>query len=163
VDVGWIRLSALREQSVRLADGVPRVFADAYLIAALGPHLPPPLSSRTVSRGHRPNRPVRQTHTQREREREREGKRGTHTERDAHSHPCRHTHTCTLTRMHMRAHTHRHRTHMPVHRPCRGCHVPFAAAEAAYQCGVCTSAFCLDCEVFLHDAVHMCPGCAQRA
>ena len=32
-----------------------------------------------------------------------------------------------------------------------------------YQCPECTNVFCVNCDSFLHDALHNCPGCLLKA
>lgn len=32
----------------------------------------------------------------------------------------------------------------------------------AAQCTKCTNTFCLDCDIFIHESLHFCPGCAVR-
>ncbi|PSN43765.1 hypothetical protein C0J52_06399 [Blattella germanica] len=29
-----------------------------------------------------------------------------------------------------------------------------------YECGKCNRIFCLDCDLFIHDSLHTCPGCS---
>ena len=31
-----------------------------------------------------------------------------------------------------------------------------------YECGVCTQVFCVDCDAFIHDTLHSCPGCSSH-
>ena len=58
---------------------------------------------------------------------------------------------------------------------CHACAVPFqekasqAGAPAGegvsplgrYRCPVCARDFCTDCDVFVHDVLHCCPGCGK--
>jgi transcription initiation factor TFIIH subunit 2 len=55
---------------------------------------------------------------------------------------------------------------------CHGCARVFPAAAQAgvsegmspvgrYRCPDCGGEFCSDCDVFVHDVVHCCPGCGQ--
>ncbi|KAF9464986.1 Ssl1-like-domain-containing protein [Collybia nuda] len=55
---------------------------------------------------------------------------------------------------------------------CHGCSRPFPVAVAAntseglspvgrYRCPECHRDFCSDCDVFIHDVVHCCPGCGK--
>lgn len=32
----------------------------------------------------------------------------------------------------------------------------------AAQCTICTSVFCLDCDIFIHESLHFCPGCSVQ-
>jgi transcription initiation factor TFIIH subunit 2 len=44
---------------------------------------------------------------------------------------------------------------------CFGCLLPLAADPegAAYSCGACSHAFCSECDLYIHDSLHNCPGC----
>lgn len=44
---------------------------------------------------------------------------------------------------------------------CFGCLLPLLAdAEgAAYSCGACANTFCSECDIYIHDSLHNCPGC----
>lgn len=56
---------------------------------------------------------------------------------------------------------------------CQGCAKPFPTAVSAavvtegispvgrYRCPECSHCFCSDCDIFVHDVVHTCPGCAK--
>ncbi|KAK2709520.1 general transcription factor IIH subunit 2-like [Artemia franciscana] len=47
---------------------------------------------------------------------------------------------------------------------CNSCLKSFKAAEEekyVYVCSKCDSIFCYDCDMFLHDTLHTCPGCAK--
>ena len=57
---------------------------------------------------------------------------------------------------------------------CHGCSVPFPKVSGAlpnlgggmspigrYRCPECSNEFCADCDVFVHDVVHCCPGCGK--
>lgn len=51
---------------------------------------------------------------------------------------------------------------MPIlSKKCFGCLLPFAhdVEGAAYSCGTCHSSFCSDCDMYIHDSLHNCPGC----
>lgn len=41
---------------------------------------------------------------------------------------------------------------------CAGC-LRDLAELPRYQCPECKSAFCLDCDMYVHDSLHNCPGC----
>ena len=60
---------------------------------------------------------------------------------------------------------------------CYGCMTPFPAVQAdgnndgrsssgsntgRYECGDCGRHYCLNCDIFLHEVVHNCPGCLIR-
>lgn len=46
---------------------------------------------------------------------------------------------------------------------CFGCQKTFAQKDKkVYTCGKCNQTFCLDCEIFIHDILHTCPGCATN-
>ena len=40
---------------------------------------------------------------------------------------------------------------------CFSCKEPF---NTGYKCTSCKSEFCSDCDIFIHDSLHVCPGCA---
>lgn len=44
---------------------------------------------------------------------------------------------------------------------CFGCMLPLAldVEGAAYSCTACSSSFCSDCDMYIHDSLHNCPGC----
>ncbi|TDL26284.1 TFIIH basal transcription factor complex, subunit SSL1 [Rickenella mellea] len=55
---------------------------------------------------------------------------------------------------------------------CHGCEAPFPKTASAmsgegisplgrYKCPICLNDFCSDCDVFVHDVVHCCPGCGK--
>lgn len=47
-----------------------------------------------------------------------------------------------------------------VRRPsCTGCLTPFAAESLGLLCPACRCLFCVDCDLFVHDSLHNCPGC----
>ncbi|XP_054713295.1 general transcription factor IIH subunit 2-like [Uloborus diversus] len=33
--------------------------------------------------------------------------------------------------------------------------------QTVYQCGTCLKYFCLECDLFIHDSLHTCPGCSS--
>lgn len=41
---------------------------------------------------------------------------------------------------------------------CVGC-LRDLAESASYRCPECKSTFCLDCDMYVHDSLHNCPGC----
>ncbi|XP_011633340.1 general transcription factor IIH subunit 2 isoform X3 [Pogonomyrmex barbatus] len=44
---------------------------------------------------------------------------------------------------------------------CFGCQKAFVQKDKkVYICGKCNQTFCLDCEIFIHEILHTCPGCA---
>ncbi|CAH1119166.1 unnamed protein product [Phaedon cochleariae] len=46
---------------------------------------------------------------------------------------------------------------------CFACQKTFSEADKqVYQCPNCKKVFCLDCDIFIHDALHTCPGCATN-
>ncbi|XP_012251418.1 general transcription factor IIH subunit 2 [Athalia rosae] len=46
---------------------------------------------------------------------------------------------------------------------CSGCRKPFTQLDKkVYMCGKCSQGFCLDCEIFIHETLHTCPGCATN-
>nr|CAG4643949.1 EOG090X05VA [Lepidurus arcticus] len=46
---------------------------------------------------------------------------------------------------------------------CYGCVKPWAEADKiVYECSTCQSVYCLECDLFLHDTLHTCPGCASH-
>ncbi|DBA04121.1 TPA: hypothetical protein N0F65_004229 [Lagenidium giganteum] len=44
---------------------------------------------------------------------------------------------------------------------CFACLLPFSmdSEGAAYECESCKNAFCSECDVYIHDSLHNCPGC----
>ncbi|KFD49085.1 hypothetical protein M514_10027 [Trichuris suis] len=40
---------------------------------------------------------------------------------------------------------------------CYGCLLPISVR--AYTCGTCKNQFCIDCNLFIHETLHVCPGC----
>ncbi|ORX66613.1 Ssl1-domain-containing protein [Linderina pennispora] len=42
---------------------------------------------------------------------------------------------------------------------CFGCEGEVKGAAARYQCPRCRKEFCLECDVFIHETLHNCPGC----
>lgn len=43
---------------------------------------------------------------------------------------------------------------------CRGCLQSIASAQkTVWQCPRCEELFCVDCDLFIHDSLHNCPGC----
>lgn len=50
---------------------------------------------------------------------------------------------------------------------CYGCLLQFSAGKDAltssrYKCGRCSQDFCIDCDVFVHEVLHNCPGCENK-
>ncbi|GBM51977.1 General transcription factor IIH subunit 2 [Araneus ventricosus] len=43
---------------------------------------------------------------------------------------------------------------------CYGCLTTFTE-QTVYQCSVCKNYFCLECDLFIHDSLHTCPGCSS--
>ncbi|XP_034938014.1 general transcription factor IIH subunit 2 [Chelonus insularis] len=44
---------------------------------------------------------------------------------------------------------------------CYGCQKSFSDMDKkVYVCEKCTQTFCIDCEIFIHESLHTCPGCA---
>lgn len=54
----------------------------------------------------------------------------------------------------------------PEYQHCYGCLKPLIIGQPdtknVYVCTKCTEVFCFDCDIFLHDTVHSCPGCASN-
>lgn len=44
---------------------------------------------------------------------------------------------------------------------CFACMVPIVDKHV-YHCTKCKEGFCLECDLFIHDTLHTCPGCASR-
>ncbi|KAG5189259.1 general transcription factor II H, polypeptide 2 [Tribonema minus] len=42
---------------------------------------------------------------------------------------------------------------------CEACLRPFAAKASRFMCPNCKGAFCLECDMYIHDSLHNCPGC----
>ncbi|BES96995.1 unnamed protein product [Nesidiocoris tenuis] len=46
---------------------------------------------------------------------------------------------------------------------CFGCRQVFREVEKnAFKCETCKKVFCLDCDMFIHDTLHTCPGCSTN-
>eukprot|EP00762_Andalucia_godoyi_P001097 ANDGO_01990.mRNA.1 General transcription factor IIH subunit 2 len=45
---------------------------------------------------------------------------------------------------------------------CFGCAAILDLGSHAYACPLCSCAFCLDCDIFIHESLHNCPGCQAR-
>ncbi|CDR36743.1 CYFA0S01e04082g1_1 [Cyberlindnera fabianii] len=51
---------------------------------------------------------------------------------------------------------------------CFGCHSQFPSGvitkttSSRYSCGDCGNHFCIDCDVFIHETLHNCPGCEDK-
>ncbi|XP_019873844.2 general transcription factor IIH subunit 2 [Aethina tumida] len=46
---------------------------------------------------------------------------------------------------------------------CFACQKPFTEADKqVYSCTNCNQIFCIDCDIFVHDRLHTCPGCATN-
>ncbi|XP_015595667.1 general transcription factor IIH subunit 2 [Cephus cinctus] len=46
---------------------------------------------------------------------------------------------------------------------CFGCQKSFSNTEKkVYICDKCMNVFCVDCEIFIHESLHTCPGCANN-
>ncbi|XP_072035956.1 general transcription factor IIH subunit 2-like [Amphiura filiformis] len=43
---------------------------------------------------------------------------------------------------------------------CQACQIHLTD-QSVYQCPKCSNLFCLDCELFIHESLHSCPGCAS--
>uniref|UniRef100_A0A1B6EUB8 General transcription factor IIH subunit n=1 Tax=Cuerna arida TaxID=1464854 RepID=A0A1B6EUB8_9HEMI len=53
--------------------------------------------------------------------------------------------------------------HSTDQRHCYSCRVRFGGNEKyVYSCGTCNRVFCLECDMFIHDTLHTCPGCATH-
>ncbi|KAI5709795.1 hypothetical protein M8J76_015108 [Diaphorina citri] len=45
---------------------------------------------------------------------------------------------------------------------CFACQKSFSQEKNVYKCGSCQVIYCLDCDLFIHDILHSCPGCSIR-
>jgi transcription initiation factor TFIIH subunit 2 len=43
---------------------------------------------------------------------------------------------------------------------CKGCLETFTSASLVMQCPSCEEMFCIECDLFIHNSLHNCPGCA---
>ncbi|KAK8770549.1 hypothetical protein V5799_012990 [Amblyomma americanum] len=52
---------------------------------------------------------------------------------------------------------------LPANTPviCFACQVSITDKHV-YRCVKCKKEFCLDCDLFIHDSLHTCPGCASK-
>ncbi|CAN0048937.1 unnamed protein product, partial [Discosporangium mesarthrocarpum] len=41
---------------------------------------------------------------------------------------------------------------------CAGC-LKDLTSQASYRCPDCSCVFCLNCDMYIHDSLHNCPGC----
>lgn len=46
-------------------------------------------------------------------------------------------------------------------RQCSACSCQLKEKQVS-QCGKCSDLFCLDCDLFVHETLHVCPGCSKR-
>lgn len=46
-------------------------------------------------------------------------------------------------------------------RLCHSCH-RFLSEVHAYKCILCSHMFCIDCDLFIHEILHSCPGCSAK-
>lgn len=44
-------------------------------------------------------------------------------------------------------------------RPCFGCSILIKAGSLAARCPQCAGVFCVECDIYIHEALHTCPGC----
>ncbi len=44
---------------------------------------------------------------------------------------------------------------------CNACFIPFNTDSMRLQCPLCTNIFCVECDIFIHDSLHNCPGCGS--
>ena len=42
---------------------------------------------------------------------------------------------------------------------CGGCLITFQSTSLRLQCPVCSGLFCVECDIFIHENLHNCPGC----
>lgn len=47
-------------------------------------------------------------------------------------------------------------------RACFACTAPLDSGATAYECPQCSQYFCLECDIYIHDNLHNCPGCLER-
>lgn len=45
---------------------------------------------------------------------------------------------------------------------CGACGAPIPAARKAHRCPDCQQVVCVECDLFIHETLHTCPGCAGR-
>ena len=47
---------------------------------------------------------------------------------------------------------------------CEGCDQLFSVLKekTCYECPKCGAVFCSNCDIFLHETLHSCPGCSSR-
>ncbi|XP_047113454.1 general transcription factor IIH subunit 2 [Schistocerca piceifrons] len=52
---------------------------------------------------------------------------------------------------------------LDLHKQCYACQRSYGDHDKhVYECGRCSQVFCLDCDLFIHDTLHTCPGCATN-
>jgi transcription initiation factor TFIIH subunit 2 len=42
---------------------------------------------------------------------------------------------------------------------CSACSFSLQAGSLAARCPLCSSVFCVDCDIYVHDSLHVCPSC----
>jgi transcription initiation factor TFIIH subunit 2 len=45
---------------------------------------------------------------------------------------------------------------------CEGCTFVFSSDSMKMQCPKCQGIFCVECDIFIHDSLHNCPGCSAK-
>lgn len=45
---------------------------------------------------------------------------------------------------------------------CKGCTFLFRPESMKMQCPKCLGVFCVECDIFIHDSLHNCPGCCAQ-
>lgn len=53
-----------------------------------------------------------------------------------------------------------HDMKLPIY--CYGCMVKIESTVNMYRCYACQEYFCLECDLFIHDTLHTCPGCTSQ-
>ncbi len=44
---------------------------------------------------------------------------------------------------------------------CFGCQQDISTEKSVFQCNVCKNAFCIECDIFIHETLHSCPSCTN--
>lgn len=57
------------------------------------------------------------------------------------------------------AYTH---TYMDTWMSCRSTHKACLVCPQVFSCPSCLGVFCVDCDLFIHDSLHCCPGCLHH-
>lgn len=49
-----------------------------------------------------------------------------------------------------------------IYHNCHGCQIPLANESTVFKCETCHKPFCIECDIFIHETLHSCPGCNKN-